>query len=64
MICVIKEGCPHEYQADLFQIIGNEKLGTNGEDSSLTPTLRSLEGILKGKPISKAEQTLYSLEKN
>jgi len=45
--------------ADLFQIIGNEKLGTNGEDSSLTPTVRSLKGILKGKAISEANYKSY-----
>ncbi len=45
--------------SDLFQIIGNEKFGATPENSQLTPTVRSLKGILKGRGISEADYKTY-----
>jgi hypothetical protein len=45
--------------ADLFEIIKNEKI--NREDT-LTPTVKSLKGILKGKQIDEKDYKKY-LEK-
>ncbi|SPD75302.1 conserved hypothetical protein [uncultured Desulfobacterium sp.] len=46
--------------ADLFEIIKNEKI--NREDP-LTPTVRSLKGILKGKQIDEKDYKKYLEEK-
>ncbi len=46
--------------ADLFAIIKNEKI--NREDA-LTPTVRSLKGILKGKQIDENDYKKYLEEK-
>jgi hypothetical protein len=46
--------------ADLFEIIKNEKI--NKEDA-LTPTVRALKGILKGKQINEKDYKKYLEEK-
>jgi hypothetical protein len=46
--------------ADLFAIIKNEKI--KNEDP-LTPTVRSLKGILKGKQINEKDYKKYLEEK-
>jgi len=46
--------------ADLFEIIKNEKIN-RGE--TLTPTVRSLKGILKGKQIDEKDYKKYLEEK-
>ncbi|MBI5558190.1 MAG: antitoxin [Deltaproteobacteria bacterium] len=46
--------------ADLFEIIKNEKI--NREDT-LTPTVRSLKGILKGKHVDEKDYKKYLEEK-
>lgn len=46
--------------ADLFEIIKNEKLG---REDALTPTVRSLKGILKGTPLDEKDYRKYLEEK-
>ena len=46
--------------ADLFEIIKNEKLKRK---CSLTPTVRTLKGALKGKPVDEKEYIKYLEEK-
>ena len=46
--------------ADLFEIIKNEKIK---REDSLTPTVRSLKGILKGKPLDEKDYRKYLEEK-
>ena len=46
--------------ADLFEIIKNEKLK---REYPLTPTVRTLKGALKGKPVDKKEYGKYLEEK-
>ncbi len=46
--------------ADLFEIIKNEKI--NREDT-LTPTVRSLKGILKGKQLDEKDYKKHLEEK-
>lgn len=46
--------------ADLFEIIKNEK--TKREDT-LTPTVKSLKGILKGKQLDEKDYNKYLEEK-
>jgi hypothetical protein len=46
--------------ADLFEIIKNDRL--NKEDS-LTPTVKSLKGILKGKQLDEKDYKKYLEEK-
>lgn len=46
--------------ADLFEIIKNDKI--NREDS-LTPTVRSLKGVLKGKQLDEKDYKKYLEEK-
>jgi len=46
--------------SDLFEIIKNEKI--NKEDA-LTPTVRSLKGILKGKQTEETDYKKYLEEK-
>ncbi len=46
--------------ADLFEIIKNEKMG---REDSLTPTVRSLKGILKGKELDEKDYRKYLAEK-
>ena len=46
--------------ADLFEIIKNDKI--NREDS-LTPTVRSLKGVLKGKQLDEKNYKKYLEEK-
>jgi hypothetical protein len=46
--------------ADLFEIIKNEKLK---KEESLTPTVKSLKGILKGKQLDEKDYKKYLEEK-
>jgi hypothetical protein len=46
--------------ADLFEIIKNEKLR---KEDSLTPTVRSLKGSLKGKPLDEKDYKKHLEEK-
>ena len=46
--------------ADLFEIIQNEKLK---DDNRLSPAVRSLKGILKGKQIDEKDYSDYLEEK-
>lgn len=46
--------------ADLFEIIKNEKMDQKEE---LTPTIRSLKGILKGKQVDERDYRKYLEEK-
>lgn len=46
--------------ADLFEIIKNEKVK---REDSLTPTVRSLKGILKGKQLDEKNYKKYLEEK-
>ena len=46
--------------ADLFEIIKNEKIK---KEAPLTPTVRSLRGILKGKPLGEKDYKKYLEEK-
>lgn len=46
--------------ADLFEIIKNERLK---KEESLTPTVKSLKGILKGKQIGESDYKKYLEEK-
>ncbi len=46
--------------ADLFEIIKNEKLK---KESSLTPTVRSLRGVLSGNKIDETDYKKYLEEK-
>jgi len=46
--------------ADLFEIIKNEKIN---REETLTPTIRSLKGILKGKQIDEKDYKKYLEEK-
>lgn len=46
--------------ADLFEIIKNEKLN---KEESLTPTVKSLKGILKGKQLDEKDYKKYLEEK-
>ncbi len=46
--------------ADLFEIIKNEKIK---KEDTLTPTVRSLKGILKGKQIDEKNYKKYLKEK-
>ena len=46
--------------ADLFEIIKNEKLN---KEEMLTPTIRSLKGILKGKQVDEKDYKKYLDEK-
>ncbi len=46
--------------ADLFEIIKNEKIK---REDSLTPTVRSLKGILKGKQLGEKDYKNYIEEK-
>lgn len=46
--------------ADLFEIIKNEKLK---KESSLTPTVRSLRGVLKGNKTEENDYKKYLEEK-
>jgi len=46
--------------ADLFEIIKNEKLK---KEYPLTPTVRTLKGALKGKPVDEKEYKKYLEEK-
>ena len=47
--------------ADLFEIIKNEKIK---REDSLTPTVRSLKGVLKGKNLDEKDYRKYLEEKN
>ncbi len=47
--------------ADLFEIIKNEKL--KKREYPLTPTVRTLKGVLKGKPVDEKEYKKYLEEK-
>jgi hypothetical protein len=47
--------------ADLFEIIKNEKIK---REDSLTPTVRSLKGVLKGKNLDENDYRKYLEEKN
>lgn len=46
--------------ADLFEIIKNEKVS---REDSLTPTVRSLKGILKGTAVNEQDYKKYLEEK-
>lgn len=46
--------------ADLFEIIKNEKIN---REETLTPTIRSLKGILKGQKIDEKDYKKYLEEK-
>jgi len=46
--------------ADLFEIIKNERMNT---EETLTPTIRSLKGILKGKQGDEKDYKKYLEEK-
>ena len=46
--------------ADLFKIIKNEKLK---KDYQITPTVKTLKGALKGKPIDEKDYNKYLEEK-
>jgi hypothetical protein len=46
--------------ADLFEIIKNDKLN---KEETLTPTIRSLKGILKGKQVDEKNYKKYLQEK-
>jgi hypothetical protein len=46
--------------ADLFEIIKNEKLN---KEEPLTPTVKSLKGILKGKQLDEKDYKNYLEEK-
>ncbi len=46
--------------ADLFEIIKNEKMD---QEEALTPTIRSLKGILKGKQVDERDYRKYLEEK-
>ena len=46
--------------ADLFEIIKNEKIR---REDALTPTVRSLKGILKGKQLGEKDYKKYIEEK-
>lgn len=46
--------------ADLFEIINNEKITI---EEPLTPTVKSLRGILKGKQLEETEYKKYLEEK-
>ena len=46
--------------AHLFEIIKNEKLN---KEETLTPTIRSLKGILKGKQVDEKDYKKYLDEK-
>ena len=46
--------------ADLFEIIKNDKLN---KEESLTPTVKSLKGILKGKQLDEKDYKKYLEEK-
>ncbi len=46
--------------ADLFEIIKNEKIK---KEVTLTPTIRSLKGILKGKQLDEKDYKKYLEEK-
>ena len=46
--------------ADLFEIIKNEKIK---REDPLTPTVRSLKGILKGKQLDETDYKKYLEEK-
>lgn len=46
--------------ADLFEIIKNEKMD---QEEELTPTIRSLKGILKGKQVDERDYRKYLEEK-
>lgn len=46
--------------ADLFEIIKNDKLN---KEESLTPTVKSLKGILKGKQLDEKDYKEYLEEK-
>ncbi len=46
--------------ADLFEIIKNEKLN---KEELLTPTVKSLKGILKGKQLDEKDYKKYLEEK-
>ena len=46
--------------ADLFEIIKNEKMD---QEEELTPTIRSLKGILKGKQVDERDYRNYLEEK-
>ncbi len=47
--------------ADLFEIIKNEKIK---REENLTPTVRSLKGIFKGKQLDKKDYRKYLEEKH
>ena len=46
--------------ADLFEIIKNEKMN---KEETLTPTIRSLKGILKGNQVDEKDYKKYLEEK-
>lgn len=46
--------------ADLFEIIKNEKME---QEDALTPTIRSMKGILKGKQVDEKDYKKYLEEK-
>ena len=46
--------------ADLFEIIKNEKMD---QEEELTPTIRSLKGIIKGKQVDERDYRKYLEEK-
>jgi hypothetical protein len=46
--------------SDLFEIIKNDKLN---KEESLTPTVKSLKGILKGKQLDEKDYKKYLEEK-
>jgi len=46
--------------ADLFEIIKNEQLKN---ESALTPTVRSLSGVLKGKGLNEKDYKVHLEEK-
>jgi hypothetical protein len=46
--------------ADLFEIIRNEKVGN---DAPLTPAVKSIKGVLKGKQVEKADYKKYLEDK-
>ena len=46
--------------SDLFEIIKNERIK---KEDALTPTVRSLKGILKGKQIDEKDYKKYLVDK-
>lgn len=46
--------------ADLFEIIKNDKIK---REDPLTPTVRSLRGVLKGKPLDEKDYKKHLTEK-